>query len=270
VKDRHLLLLAGIGATLLGFNPKICAAPNWEATLTKDPPGRFPEPRPVQTTYHFGWSGFTAGKGDMRFSKVSSDRFQLEARGGTTGLARALWKLDATYRGVVNVETLRPIESKQVEAYRKKKIVTELKFNESGVSRTRTDGSGPNTTKTFNFPNLFDLQSAMLYLRTQPLTDHSVYRIVVYPATAAYLANVTVLSHERVAVHAGSFNAIKFDLQLKRVGKDLELEPHRKFRRATIWISDDVNRVPLRIEAQIFVGTVFAELYAMHFEPEKN
>jgi uncharacterized protein DUF3108 len=262
--------LAGIGAVLFGFNPKICAAPNWEATLTKDPPGKFPEPRSAQTTYHFGWSGFTAGKGDIRFSKVGGNRFQLDADGGTTGLVRALWRLDATYRGLANVETLRPIDSEQVEAYRRKKIITELKFTDSGVSRTRTDGSGSTAAKPFNFPDLFDLHTAMLYLRSQPLTDHSVYRIVVYPATSAYLTTITVLNRERVSVHAGSFNAIKLDLQLKRVGKNFELEPHRKFRRAAIWISDDVNRIPLRIEAQIFVGTVFAELYAVNFEPEKS
>jgi hypothetical protein len=69
-----------------------------------------------------------------------------------------------------------------------------------------------------------------------------------------------------VTVRAGTYNAIKVDLQLKRVGKNLELEPHRKFRRATVWLSDDANRIPLRIEAQIFVGTVFAELQAMRFD----
>jgi hypothetical protein len=269
VKERHLLFLAGVIALLFGFRANLCAAPNWEATVTKDPPGNFPEPRPVRTSYHFGWSGFTAGTGDIQFSKVGK-RFQLEANGGTTGLVRALWKLDASYQGLANAETLRPIESKQVEAYRKKKIITELKFTDSGVSRTRTDGSGSNTAKPFNFPGLFDLHSAMLYLRTQPLTDHSVYRLAVYPATSAYLATVTVLGREHVSVHAGGFNAIKLDLQLKRLGKNLELEPHRKFRRATIWISDDANRIPLRIEAQIFVGTVFAELYTVHFEQEKS
>jgi hypothetical protein len=269
MKDRHLLLLAGTSALLFGFGAKICAAPNWEATVTHDPPGNFPELSPVRTTYHFGWSGFTAGTGDIHFSKIGQ-RFQLDASGGTTGLVRALWKLDATYRGLANAETLRPIESKQVEAYRRKKIITELKFTDSGVTRTRTDGSGSTTAKPFSFLGLFDLHSAILYLRSQSLTDHSVYRIVVYPATSAYLTTVTVLSHERVSVHAGTFNAIKLDLQLKRVGKNLELEPHRKFHRATIWISDDANRIPLRIEAQIFVGTVFAELYVSQFEPGKS
>lgn len=248
------------------------AAPSWEATLTKDPPGNFPDLRPLRTTYHFGWSGFTAGTGDIRFSKIPGKRFQLEANGGTSGLVRALWKLDATYHGVANAETLRPIESKQVEAYRHKKIVTELKFSDSGVSRVRNEGS-PNESpkpRPFNFPGLFDLHSAMLYLRSQPLSDHSVYRLVIYPATSAYVTTLTVLGRERITVHAGSYNAIKFDLQLKRIGKTFELEPHRKFRRATIWISDDENRIPLRIEAQIFVGTVFGELQSVQFEPEKS
>src|SRR6266571_5392980 len=247
-------------------------APAWESTLTKVPPGNFPELRPVHTIYHFGWSGFTAGTGDMHFSKTADNRFQLEATGRTIGLVRALWKLDANYRGLADAETLRPIESKQTEIYRKKKLITDLSFTNSGVQRTRTEGSGAGKTSTvpFNFPGLFDLHSAWLYLRSQPLTDHSVYRIAVYPATSAYLTTVTVLGREHVSVRAGNYNAIKGDLQLKRVGKKFELEPHRKFRRATIWISDDENRIPLRIEAQIFVGTVFAELQAVRFEQDKT
>ena len=243
-------------------------APAWESTLTKDPPGNFPEPRPVRTTYHFGWSGFTAGTGDIHFSKTADKRFQLEATGRTIGLVRALWKLDASYRGLADAETLRPIESKQTEIYRKKKVITDLAFTNSGVTRTRTEdpGAGAPTSRPFNFPGLFDQHSALLYLRSQPLNDRSAYRIVVYPATSAYLITVTVLDHERIAVRAGAYNAIKIDLQLKRVGKKLELQPHRKFRRAIIWISDDENRIPLRIEAQIFVGTVFAELQAVRFD----
>jgi hypothetical protein len=59
-------------------------------------------------------------------------------------------------------------------------------------------------------------------------------------------------------------------LQLKRIGKHLELEPHRKFHRATIWVSDDADRLLLRIEAQIFVGTVWAELQSVHFDNPRS
>jgi hypothetical protein len=106
----------------------------------------------------------------------------------------------------------------------------------------------------------------MLYIRSQTLRDHSVQRVVVFPATSAYLATITVTGREKISVAAGSFKAIKCDLQLSRIGKNGELQPHKKFRHGTIWISDDSDRIVLRIEAQIFVGTVFGELQSVRFE----
>jgi hypothetical protein len=246
-------------------------AENWEAILSKDPPGNFPELRPLRASYRFGWSGLTAATGDVHFTKPSENKVQLDGTGRTIGLVRALWKLDVNYLATASAETLRPIETQQTESYRSKKIVTHLTFTNNGVTRVRTDGKGAAEAKTrqFNFPNLFDLFSAMLYLRSQPLKDRSVYRIVAYPATNAYLATVTVIGRERISVHAGNYSAIKLDLQLKRIGKHRQLEPHRKFRRATIWVSDDAERLLLRIEAQVFVGTVFAEVQSVSFDNPK-
>jgi len=246
-------------------------AENWEATLSKDPAGTFPELRPLRASYRFGWSGFTAATGDVHFTKPSENKFQLDGTGRTIGLVRALWKMDVNYQAAASADTLRPIETEQTENYRSKKIATHLTFTNNGVIRARTEGKGAAQAKTrqFNFPDLFDLFSAMLYLRSQPLKDHSVYRVVAYPATNAYLATVTVIGREKISVHAGSYSAIKLDLQLKRIGKHRELEPHRKFRRATIWVSDDAERLLLRIDAQVFVGTVFAELQSVRFDNPK-
>ncbi|PYL52112.1 MAG: hypothetical protein DMF33_08545 [Verrucomicrobia bacterium] len=242
---------------------------NWEATLSKEPAGNFPELRPLRASYRFGWSGLTAATGDVHFSKPTGDKFQFDGTGRTIGFVRALWKLDVNHRAVANAETLHPIETQQTENYRSKKIVTNLTFTAAEVTRTRTEGEGAaakTTTRQFSLPNLFDLHSAALYLRSQPLNDRSVYRIVVYPATNAYLATLSVVGREKISVRAGTYNAIKLDLKLKRIGKHLELEPHKKFRRASIWVSDDAERLLLRIEAQIFIGTVFADLQSVHFD----
>jgi hypothetical protein len=257
----------GIAAFLLLVGSPALAA-TWQSTISRDPAGNFPEPRPLQATYNFGWAGLTAATAEARFSKLSENRFQLEGTGRTIGFARALWRYDVNYRAVADADTLRPIEVQQTETVRSKKMVTHLSFGATGVTRARTEGKGAGTTKTrdFNLPNLFDLHSALLYLRSQPLRDRSIHRVVVYPASSAYLATATVVGREKISVRAGSYNAIKVDLQLNRLGKNLELEPHRKFRRATIWISDDADRIILRIEAQVFVGTVFAELQSVRFE----
>jgi Protein of unknown function (DUF3108) len=260
-----IALLAGITNYLAAAS---APAPNWQSGLTKDPPGNFPPPRSFRANYVFGWAGLTAAVAEVKFGQNSPDGLQIQGTGRTTGLARALWRYDVNYRAGANASTLRPIESNQAEMMRSKKINTHLAFTNSGVSRTRTEGPGPGTSKIkeFAFPNLFDLHSALLYLRSQPLKDHTVQRVVVYPATSAYLVTTTVLGREKISVRAGTYSAIKIDLQLKKIGKDFDLQPHKKFRRATVWVSDDRDRLILRIEAQIFVGTIFAELQSINFE----
>jgi hypothetical protein len=243
------------------------AASDWQSTLTQDPRGNFPDLRPVHATYVYGWSGITAATSEVYFHRGDQQTFDLEGRGRTVGLARVLWRFDLNYRSAANAQTLRPIETHQVETVRGKRIETNLKFFDDGVSRSRTEGNHATpTTKDFVVENLHDLHSAFLYLRSQPLRDHTVYRVAVYPANSAYVATVTVAGREHVRVRAGSYNAIKLDLKLQRVNKRNELEPHRKFKRATIFLSDDNDRLLLRIEGQIFVGTVTAELQSVHFE----
>jgi hypothetical protein len=244
-------------------------AAKWETTLTASSPPSFPGPRPSHAKYGFGWSGFPGATADVRLTKLSGDRFQLDGTIHTIGLVRALWKFDATHMSSVDVGTLHPLEMKQIENVRNKKTLTHLLFDSSGVTsrETETPGkSGGPKMRRFDSPNLFDLYSALLYLRSQPLQDRSVQRIVVYPATSAYLATVAVLGRERLTGPSGTYNAIKLDLRLSKIGKTRELEPHRKFRRATVWLSDDPDRLLLRIQAQIFVGTVFAELQSVEFE----
>ena len=258
--------------TTLGFFPlqESKGETDWTSTLTHDSPGNFPDPPTVHATYAFGWSGITAATSEAYFHRGDQQTFVLEGKGRTVGLARILWKFDLSYRSVVNAQTLRPIQTHQIETARSKRIETDLKFSSGGVSGTRMEGNRATpTVKDFAMENLYDLHSVFLYLRSQPLRDHSVYRVAVYPANSAYVATVTVLGREHLRARPGNYNAIKMDLKLERVNKKNELEPHRKFKHATIWLSDDNDRVLLRIESQIFVGTVTAELQSIRFDKDQ-
>ena len=256
-------------ATLLLVGGIVHAAASWESTLTSSAPPAFPNLRSLQARYGFGWSGFPCATAEVRLRKAGG-RMQLDATARTTGLARALWKFDATHAASADAESLEPIAVRQIENDRGKRIVTELAFAPAGVVSKVTETPGTGTkVRRFDFPRLFDLQSALLYLRSQSLQERNVYRIVVYSATAPYLATVTVLGRERVTVPAGTYNAIKFDLQLNRI-KDGQLQPHRKFRRASAWVSDDADRILLKIDAQVFVGSVFCELQSVEFNNPKS
>ena len=245
---------------------------DWEATVSPFVPGSFPEPRPLRASYKFGWRNVTAATGDIRFARTADGRHRLDATGGTTGLARTLWSYDVKHSATSDPGTLRPLQVKEVEEERSKKFTTELTFNEEGVTSVREelkDGSAKSKTRRFKFPNVWSLNSALLYLRTHPLQDGAVQRIVIYPSTSAYLATVTVEGRERITVKTGTYDAIKVDVQLEKIDKKRELKPHKKFRGATVWLSDDPDRIPLRIETEVFIGTVFAELESVQFENAK-
>ena len=203
--------IAKFAITLLLASWSGSFAADWQATLSKEPAGNFPELRPLRASYRFGWSGVTAASGEIHFTKPSNDKFQLEGTGRTSGFVRALWKLDVTQRATANSHTLAPIETQQTENYRSKKIVTHLTFTNSGVTRARTEGQGDKAetkSKEFAFPNLFDLHSAALYWRSPALKQGSVYRLPISPATTAYLAIIKVVGREKILVHAGTYNAI--------------------------------------------------------------
>jgi hypothetical protein len=235
---------------------------DWRAELSPPEPGGFPALRPVTLEYECGWAGLTAGRVEAEFSRPGGDICELDATAATTGLARALWRLDATHEARGNLVTLKPVTVRQREVYRAQTVRTELDFDEKGVARLResTNDKNPARRKRYDFPGLYDLQTAVLYVRSQKLETGAVYRMVVYPGTAPYLATVTVLGREGIRVKAGSYPAIKLDLRLQKVTGDMTLAPHGKFKRGTAWLSDDGDRLPLRMNAQIFVGSVWVEL----------
>jgi hypothetical protein len=244
----------------------------WEKTVTPLPRGDFPNPRPLVATYNFGWNNIVAATGEVRFDQHDG-RFQILADGQTVGIVRALWKFDVHHRALADVATLRPVTAHQVDITRRKTVTTDLTFKPNGVERIRTDTKSNQTAqiKNFSFPGeVFDLHSALLRLRSQALHDGDVYRLVVYPTNSPYLATITVSSHSPVTIATGSYPAIELDLRLNKITRNGELAPHKKFRHATIWVSDNSDRLLLRVEASIFVGTVFAELQSIRFPNDKS
>ena len=245
------------------------AAQTWQSTVTAPTPGNFPPLRSLHATYSFGWSGLTAATADLTFSRTGG-RCTVEGKARTIDMARALWPFDAEHFATGDSATLRPVQVKQSEAERKKNVQTELTFDARGVTAKRTESKSGTKVRRFDIPNIFDLQTALLFVRSQPLTNGSAVRAVVFPGKDPYLTTVTVEGRDQIKTPAGNFNAIRCDVKLAKVGKNNELKPHKKFRKATVWISDDADRMLLRAEAEVFIGSVFAELQSVQFEGAKR
>ena len=118
----------------------------------------------------------------------------------------------------------------------------------------------------FKFSPVFDMTTAVLWVRSQPLADGETESLVVWASNAPYLAKVTVVGRDTIKIEGKSRNAIKLGLRLFRIDKKMQLKEHKLFKGGRGWLSDDEKRIPLRVEADMFIGYVFAELESMRLE----
>jgi Protein of unknown function (DUF3108) len=253
----------------------------WAGTLTPDHQGAFPPIKPFTGEFRFGWSNIEAATAKSTFVR-RGDKMIVDVSGGTTGLARTLWQLDATHHAELFFPQLDPIGFQQTETYAKRTVKMKAEYRPDGLWRLRTvrPGPGGEKWKHIKFGPVYDMITGMLFIRSQPLADKDKIRLIVFPGDTPFLTDVTVLGRENIKIGGKTIPAIKLDFRPQRIEKNKQkdskgkeayhLEPHGKFTRGTVWISDDQYRVPLRSEVDIFIGYVFAELKSITFDDGKT
>src|SRR4029079_3435896 len=107
--------------------------------------------------------------------------FVLDGHAETIGAGRGLWPFDVPHNRTTDARTLRHIHVKEVETRRSKRFESEVNFTPERVTSHRVetrDGKTKTSDRAFDFPNAMSHTSALLYLRTKPLADGAVERIV--------------------------------------------------------------------------------------------
>jgi len=244
-------------------------SPDWSGSLTTAKgPGNIAPPPPMRLAYRFGWVGLQAAKAEIQLFSQTPTTLEIDATGATSGLARSLFKLDIYQQAIENKMTLRPIHFFQEEKYRSATFRTNVDFQSNQLTglRERIPNNYPDIPKVFKFSPVFDMASALLWVRSQPLTEGETESIVVWASNAPYLATVTVLGRETIEVNGHEERAIKLDLKLNGIDNKMRLKEYKLFKSGRGWLSDDAKRIPLRFEADIFIGYVFAELESVQIE----
>lgn len=263
--------LASAVIVLAAMVVSVCeSAEPWTDRIGPETPGPFPLVRPFSAEFRFGWSDIEAASAKARLW-YSEDKINVEVEGGTNGLARTLWQLDARHEAVILKEGLKPVGFLQTEKYAKKRVRTEAVFKPEGLWRIRAVPSDPKNVarwKRIKVEPVRDIISAMLLIRSQVLNNGDKIAVVAFPGDAPFLVDVTVAKREQIRTAGTLRRAIKLDFEIQRIDvkKKGRLVPHGKFRSGSVWISDDENRIPLRAEVDIFIGYVFGELESLRFD----
>ncbi len=236
----------------------------WQETLTPDRPGPVPEVAPFTAIFKIGWSEIEAARAHAEIS-YNGTQVALDAGGGTEGLARSLYLLDATFQGTVDRSSLHTLRSDQVETYADRSLTT-IVTGRNGTLRTFSElkppAEKPAKWKDVKVQPVRDFFAGMLFIRSQTLARGDTVRLLMFPGGSSFFVEIDSAGPCMIDLANGPREALRLDLKIQRVNtkKGNSLEAHSKFRSGKIWLSNDTERIPLRAEVDIFIGYVFAEM----------
>jgi hypothetical protein len=173
---------------------------DWKKDVTTAAPGKFPALPSVRMHFSFGWSNvLQAGEANALIQRRGSE-YRAVVNGGTKGIARGLWMLDAQHVAAVFASSLLPKRIAQLERYSKRTIETQVRFDATGLERMRkvSGSTDPAKWKRVNFMPVHDVIGGVLYVRSQPLRVGDEIGVVCFPGDSAYLVVVKVEQREMI------------------------------------------------------------------------
>jgi hypothetical protein len=116
----------------------------------------------------------------------------------------------------------------------------------------------PPVKGTYTVPeNIQDMVSAAYYARTldfSNITDGQIFPIQAFIDNEVFDMNIKFIGRETISTKKGEFRCLKFRplLQEGRIFKEKE--------DMTVWVSDDKNKIPVRAQTEILVGSIKMDL----------
>ncbi|WP_159799271.1 DUF3108 domain-containing protein [Flavobacterium sp. MK4S-17] len=179
-------------------------------------------------------------------------------KGYTTGMTKFFFKVEDLYESYFDKASVKPyqfVRKINEGGYTKNQ---EGFFNRSNNTVTVNDYK-KNTKKTFTVPgDVQDIVSTFYYLRNHPKVDKlevgESINVDMFFDDEVTKFKLKFIGRENLKTKFGTMRAMIFRpyVQAGRVFKEEES--------LTVWISDDENKIPLRIKASLAVGSLKADL----------
>ena len=186
--------------------------------------------------------------------------FHVKGRGKSTGLLSLFFKVDDDYQTYIDKRTGKPykfIRKINEGGYTKDlEINFDHKDNQAHVLNREN-----NTRKSYSVPeNVHDMLSSFYYIRNQIDSDDlkpgKEMRLNMFIDDENIDFKLVFLGREVIKTKFGKVATLKFRpyVLAGRVFKEKES--------LTFWVSDDKNKIPVKIEADLAVGSLDADLEA--------
>jgi hypothetical protein len=177
--------------------------------------------------------------------------FHIVGDGKTNSSYDWVFRVRDRYESYIDTASLQPLKFVRNVNEGGHKQYENVSFNHSANTAVTTDG-------VYKVPNCVqDVLSSIYYARN---IDFSKYKVndkipfTMFLDNEVYNMYIRYLGKEEIKTRYGKFKAIKFKPLLV---KGTIFEGGEKM---IVWVSDDANKIPIRIESPIIVGTVKVDM----------
>lgn len=217
--------------------------------------------------YKMSYGIFTVGKGstkiDRQYFKINNrDCFKIDVFGRTVGMVDWVADVDDQWGAYIDTAALVPhVSYRKIREgkYKKDEVISFDHMKGKIEAKVFNHKTGKfKEPKYYDAPaQVRDLISGFMYLRTQDLSKVKVGDTVTISAffeDTFYKMKVIYKGKDVVKTKAGKIRALVFKPHMPEnslfKGKDS----------ITAWFSDDKNRIPIKVSADMFIGSAGVEL----------
>lgn len=234
---------------LMGFSQQ-AHAPSDEACTIKNT--AFQAGEKISMTVFYAVAGVYVNAGNATFTNTletlnGKPVYHIVGEGKTNSSYDFLYKVRDKYESYIDTATMQPLKFVRNVNEGGYKIYQNVSFNKTANTAITTDG-------VYKVPACVqDVVSAVFYARNvdfSKLQPNDKISFSMFLDNEVYNMYIRYLGRETIKTKYGKFRAIKFKpLLIKgtifKGGEDM-----------VVWVTDDMNRIPVRIESPIVVGKV--------------
>lgn len=235
--------------TFLAFNL------NGQSTVTSFKPGEW-----LRFRIHYGMLNASYATLHIKSNTIDTvPVYHVVGRGQTTGFASVFFKVDDTYESYFGQNDGKPYKFvRKIDEGGYTKDV-EINFDHNNETAVLNDLKNK---KKFNFDiqdDVQDLVSAFYHLRNNyDVKDLEIGKSIelnmLYDDDGIFKFKLKYLGKEVLKTKYGKVECLKFRpfVQSGRVFKEKES--------LTLWVSNDLNKIPIRIKADLVIGSIKADI----------
>jgi hypothetical protein len=218
-------------------------------------------------TYEVRLGGMVAGEAALavgELGEVNGHRaVVVKSRAATVGAAALIKKIVDEATTVIDVDSGRPIKLDTLVEQGGVTTTATATFTGSiaDVTYERSDDKQSHTYRiNFGSVTVHDTHSAMAQIRGWKATPGTTRSVFVVGGRRMWRVDMKFVGTETIGSQVGNRRAVHFDGQSWRARPNFGIEGTKPARTFSVWLSDDADRVPLKMTAHTELGEVSMDL----------